>query len=175
VADSTVWVAVFTGATAVLASWVTNQGNARAAKVQAEASAQVQHHGRIREIRRTAYLELIEQAHVTGELYWRVGDVYAQLTDSQAQMEHIQDLRTTLRDAFDPLMRCVRVVVLEGPASVAEAAEAVQTAASDSNRALWRVSLGEPAAHERFDETHQAFRRQLEQFIEVARSAMSIS
>jgi hypothetical protein len=170
-----VWVAVFTGGTAVLASWVTTQGNARAARVQAEASAQAQHHSRIREVRRTAYLELIEQAHVTGELYWRVGDVYAQLADTQEELAGIQELRTALRDAFDPLMRCVRVVVLEGPTPIVEAAEAVQTAAADSNRALWDISRGEPAAREHFDEAHQLFRLRLDRVIEAARAAMSAS
>jgi hypothetical protein len=173
VADSTVWVAVLTGGTAVLASWVTTQGNARAARAQAQASADAQHRGRIRELRRAAYLELMEQAHITGELYWRVGDVYAQLTDPQAQLARIQELRTELRSAFDPLMRCVRVIVLEGPASVAEAAEGVQKAAADSNRALWIVSRSEPGAREHFDEGHQLYHRQLDRFIEAARTAMS--
>lgn len=46
--DIAVWVAALTGGTAVLASWVTNLGNVRAARVQAEASAQAQHRGRVR-------------------------------------------------------------------------------------------------------------------------------
>jgi hypothetical protein len=171
-ADGTVWVAVLTGGTAVLASWVTSQGNARAARIQAEASAHAQHHSRVREVRRTAYLEFIEQAHITGELYWRLGDVYAQLIGSDAQLAGIQQLRIELRDAFDPLMRCARVLVLEGPEPVAEAAEAVKQAASDSNKALWIVSQGEAGARERFDEAHRIFRFQLERFIEAARTAM---
>ncbi|WP_405908650.1 hypothetical protein OG742_29965 [Streptomyces sp. NBC_00828] len=129
-ADSVVWVGVFTGATAVLASWVTTLGNARAAKVQAEASAQVQRRDRVRETRRAAYLELMEQAHITGQLYWRVGDAFVQLVDPAERLTRIQELRTELRGAFDPLMRCVRVIVLEGPAPAAEAAEALMAAAA---------------------------------------------
>jgi hypothetical protein len=120
-----------------------------------------------------AYLELIEQAHIMGELYWRLGDVYAQLTDPDAQLARIQQLRTDLRNAFDPLMRCVRVTVLEGPASVAEAAEAVQQAASKSNGALWMISQDQPGAREHFDESHRIFRVQLGRFIEAARAAMN--
>jgi hypothetical protein len=60
--DDALWVAVLTGGTAVLASWVTSRGNARAARVQAEASAQNQQRSRSRETRRTAYLEFIEVA-----------------------------------------------------------------------------------------------------------------
>ncbi|MFE6482949.1 hypothetical protein ACFVGN_08445 [Streptomyces sp. NPDC057757] len=175
VADSVVWVGVFTGATAVLASWVTTLGNARAAKVQVEASVRAQHRDRVREIRRAAYLDLMEQAHVTGQLYWQVGDAYFQLTDSDERLTRVQELRVELRGAFDPLMRCVRVIVLEGPAPAAEAAEAVMGAAAEANSALARVSRGEPGARERFDETHAVFRHRLERFIEEARTIMADS
>ncbi|MCX4974661.1 hypothetical protein [Streptomyces sp. NBC_00620] len=174
-ADSVVWVGVFTGATAVLASWVTTLGNARAAKVQAEASAQVQQRGRVREIRRAAYLDLMEQAHITGQLYWTAGDAFYQLADPAARLTRIQELRTELRSAFDPLMRCVRVIVLEGPAPAAEAAEALMQTAAEANSALRRVSQGDPGAREEFDETHEAFRHRLEQFIAEARTAMIAS
>jgi hypothetical protein len=170
--DSTVLVALLTGGTAVLASWVTSRGNARAARIQVEASAQAQQHGRLREIRRTAYLEFIEQAHITGELYWRLGDVYAQLTDPGDQLFRIQELRSDLRDAFDPLMRCARTILLEGPAPVAAAAEAVKQAASNANGALWMISQGENGSRERFDKAHEIFRFNLDKFIETARTAM---
>lgn len=171
--DSTVLVAVFTGGTAVLTGWVTSRGNARAARIQAEASAGAQQRSRIRELRRTAYLELIEQAHLIGELYWRLGDVYAQVKEPDAQLERIEHLRGELRDAFDPLMRYTRVVALEGPSPVAEAAEAVKEAASRSNSALGMISESVPQAHELFGQAHQTFRAQLEHFIETARSAMN--
>ncbi|MFE3328841.1 hypothetical protein [Streptomyces sp. NPDC059176] len=171
--DSAVWVAVFTGGTAVLASWVTTLGNARAARVQAETSIQAQHRDRVRSSRRNAYLDLMEQAHVTGELYWRVGDVYVQLTDQADRLERIEELRTQLRDAFDPLMRCVRVIVLEGPEIVAQAARGVLEAASETNSALRRVSQDEPQARERFDASQERFRYRLEAFIEAARTSVS--
>jgi hypothetical protein len=171
-ADSAVWIAMLTGGTAVLASWVTSRGNARAARVQAEASAEAQQYSQLREIRRMAYLEFIEQAHITGELHWRLGDVYAQLTDPGDQLAGIQKLRNDLRDAFDPLTRCARVVLLEGPRSVAEAAEAVKRSASETNSALRMISQGEQGSRERFDEANRVFRSLLEMFIEAARSAM---
>lgn len=34
-----------------------------------------QHHGQIRVARRKAYVEFLEQAHITGELYYGLGDV----------------------------------------------------------------------------------------------------
>ena len=171
-ADSALWVAVLTGGTAVLASWVTSRGNARAARVQAQAAAQAQQHSQERVARRTAYLEFIEQAHITGELHWRLGDIYAQLTDPDDQLARLSQLRERLRNAFDPLMRCARTIVLEGPAPVAEAAQAVKDAAAEANGALWMLSRGQDGATERFDQAHQAFRLELERFIEAARMAV---
>ncbi len=171
--NDAIWVAVLTGGTAVLASWVTSRGNARAARTQAEASAQTQQQSRSRETRRTAYLEFIEQAHITGELYWRLGDVYAQLTDPGERLAAIHKLRASLRDAFDPLSRCARVIILEGPAPVVEAAEAVKQAASDANHVLWEISQAEPGARERFDDAYRIFRVQLGKFIEAAQTAMA--
>jgi hypothetical protein len=55
---------------------------------------------------------------------------------------------------------------------VAEAAEAVRRAASDANGGLWRLSQGLDGATERFDEAHRLFRRELDRFIEAARTAM---
>jgi hypothetical protein len=169
--DDTLWFAALTGGTAVLASWVTSRGNARAAKIQVEASARAQQYSQRREARQKAYLEFIEQAHVTGERYWRLGDVYVQCTCPEDILAGIQQLRNDLRDAFDPLIRCTRPILLEGPAPVAEAAEAVKQSASNANRALWELSEGESGAHERFDEAHRIFRLRLEGFIDGARTA----
>lgn len=171
--DGALWIAALTGGTAVLASWVTSRGNTRAARIQAETSAHAQDRTRARELRRTAYLELIEQAHVVGELYWRLGDVYAQLTDPAEQLARIEQLRADLRNAFDPLSRCVRVIVLEGPPAVAAAAEQVRHAAMNANRALSSVCQRESDARERFEDAHRLFRACLEEFIEAARAAIA--
>jgi hypothetical protein len=168
--DGALWIAALTGGTAVLASWVTSRGNTRAARIQAEASAHAQHHVRARELRRTAYLELIEQAHLVGELYWRLGDVYAQLTDPADQLARIERLRADLRNAYDPLSRCVRVIVLEGPPAVADAAEQLRQATTSANGALSLISQGESDA--RFHDAHRLFRARLEGFIEAARGAI---
>jgi hypothetical protein len=117
----------------------------------------------------------MEQAHRTGELYWRGGDACAQLSDPEDRLTRLQEHRVELRDAFDPLMRCVRVIVLEGPAPVAEAAEAVQSAALEANRALWRVTTGVAEAHQNFTDAHGVFRRRLKRFTVAARDAMTAS
>ncbi|WP_327694760.1 hypothetical protein [Streptomyces sp. NBC_00459] len=171
--DVAVWVAAFTGGTAVLASWVTNLGNVRAARAQAEASALAQQRDRVRELRRAAYLDFMERAHVLGELYWRAESRFVQATDPDQLLTGLQELRGELRGAYDPLMRSVRVISLEGPAAPAEAAGTVLEAAADTSRALWRFTLGEPEAQARFDEGHQRFKHLLAQFVEAAREAMT--
>ncbi|CCK30202.1 putative secreted protein [Streptomyces davaonensis JCM 4913] len=171
--DGAVWVAAFTGGTAVLASWVTNLGNVRAARAQAEASAVAQERGRARELRRAAYLDLMEQAHCTGELYWRAVFAFDQVDDADELLARVQELRVQLRDAYEPLMRTVRVIALEGPAGVAEAAEAVLGAAADTNRTLWHFVLGESGARERFEACHGEFKRLLADFVAAAREAMA--
>ncbi len=169
------WVAAFTGGTAVLASWVTTLGNARAARVQAEASAQAQRQGRVRELRRAAYLELMEHAHVIGELYRRVIDAFHQIADPDQQLTRFEELRLELREAYDPLMHSVRVVVLEGPLATAEAAQGVLDAAQKVNRCLWRITCGDADAHSRFVEGQEAYLRCLSRFVEAARAAMDTS
>ncbi|NUP19412.1 MAG: hypothetical protein HOZ81_25670 [Streptomyces sp.] len=173
--DSTVWVAAFTGGTAVFASWVTNLGNVRAARVQAEASDQAQHRERVRALRRTAYLELMEHAHVIGELYRRVVDAFNQITDPGRQLTRCEELRSELREAYDPLMHSVRVVVLEGPSATAEAAQAVLDSARDVNRCLWRITRGDVDARPRFHEVQEAYLARLSRFVDAARAAMESS
>jgi hypothetical protein len=173
--DEAAWIAALTGGTAVLASWVTNLGNVRAARVQAEASAAAQQRGRVRELRRGAYLDLMAQAHVTGELYRRVVDAFVQIAEPEQVLRRVEELRTELREAYDPLMHSVRVVVLEGPSSAADAAQAVLEAAKVTNRALCRVSLGEADARARFDEAQAAYLPCLARFVEAAREAMGAS
>ncbi|MGQ4329952.1 hypothetical protein [Streptomyces hayashii] len=137
--DSAMWVAAFTGGTAVLASWVTNLGNVRAARVQAEASIQAQHRGRVRELRRAAYLELMQRAHDMAELYWKVSDAFLQTPGPQQQLARLEELRIELREAYAPLMQCVRVVALEGPAATADAAQAIQDPPLKVNQCLWHI------------------------------------
>jgi hypothetical protein len=173
--DSAVWVAALTGGTAVFASWVTTLGNTRAARVQAEASAQAQHREQVRALRRGAYLELMEHAHVVGELYRRVLDAFHQMSDRDQQMTRFEELRTELREAYDPLMHSVRVVVLEGPSATAEAAQAVLDAARETSRCLWRITRDDADARARFDVVQGSYLRCLGRFVDTARVTMEAS
>ncbi|MCF2534068.1 hypothetical protein [Yinghuangia soli] len=155
----------------MLASWLTGRGHVRASQVQAQAAAETHHRSTLRETRRLAYLELIEQAHVVSELHWRLSDANEQPPDPAAQATRIEELRVQLREAFAPLMQRVRITVLEGPVPVADAAQALQTAALAANRALWALTQN-TGAHEAFDQAHRQFRCELDHFIEIAREAM---
>ncbi|WP_202521108.1 hypothetical protein [Streptomyces sp. SID5614] len=99
-ADNTLWVGVLTAGTAVVASWVTSQGTARAARIQAETTAAVQRADQ----RRTAYADVIEQAQKMGDLYWKVNDAHTE-PDPESRAAMLKDLRLRLRDAAPPRTR----------------------------------------------------------------------
>jgi hypothetical protein len=169
--DSTLWVAVFTGGTAVLASWVTSRGTARAARIQVEASSQAQQLDHIRESRRAAYADVVERAHETAELYFQVKGA---LTGPEEQLvQRIRHLRGELRVAFGPLMRCIRLVVLEGPVHVAEAAEALSKSVITANGALQPLERSVEGAQAAYELAEAEFHRRLEQFTASAREALA--
>lgn len=171
--DSAMWIAIITGATAILSGWVVSLGNSRTARIQADAAVKAQERAQQREARRVAHLEFLEHASTTGELYFRLGDVYMQMPEEE-QLLGIQELRSSLRDAYDPLARSTRVILLQGPRTVGERAEAVRLAVFDANRALWHVQQGSPDATSTFDRARQVFRDQLQSFIDTAQDTADL-
>src|SRR5262245_48700121 len=123
-ADSAFWIAALTAGTAVVASWVTSRGTARAARIQADTTSQAQRTERLREARRTAYAHLIEQAQRMGDLYWKVSDLCAD--DVSQRLEELKSLRDSLRDEYSRLRHCSWIVSLEGPTEVADAADTLR-------------------------------------------------
>ncbi|MFI9029175.1 hypothetical protein [Streptomyces sp. NPDC053560] len=178
-AESTLWtlsIAAVTGGTAVLASWVTSRGSTRAARIQAETAADSQRRERLRDSRRTAYLDLIEQTHKMGELFWEVSDVLRQ-PYGEASAAALQPLSERQTAEYGRLRRCVRIVELEGPPPAADVALVVQKSTGDFHAAIrqaLRDGAGEEgwaAAGERFDAAYSPFWRALETFVETARDA----
>lgn len=169
--DSTFWIAALTGGTAVLASWVTSRGNTRAAQIQADTAARAQQAERLRDSRRTAYLELIEQVHSMGEFYWqisaaqRAGDFHSRpaLLDETLERE---------RDHYGKLRRCARVVELEGPAAAGEAAHKLQKSTGRFHRSLQAMTTGDPEAIRRFDDAYSPFWAALTNFVDAAKTAL---
>ena len=126
-------------------------------------------------MRRAAYLELMGHAHIVGELYRRVVDAFHQITEPGQQQTRFEELRSELREAYDPLMHSVRVVTLEGPSATAEAAQAVLNAARETSGCLWRITCNDADARARFDEVQGAYLRCLGRFVDAARAAMEAS
>ncbi|MBT2451363.1 hypothetical protein J7F03_30705 [Streptomyces sp. ISL-43] len=170
-ADNTLWVGVLTGCTAVVASWVTSRGTARAARIQAETAATSQQTDRIRSARRGAYVDVIEQAQKMGDLYWKVSDAHAD-PDSDNRTSTLRDLRIRLRDAYAVLRHRVWVVELEGPSSVAATADRLRRATSDNYRALEAMISGDLDAGRRFNECYAPFWQSVLAFVTDAREAL---
>ncbi|WP_432586443.1 hypothetical protein ABVG11_10205 [Streptomyces sp. HD1123-B1] len=170
-ADNTFWIAALTGGTAVVASWVTSRGNTRAARIQADTAALAQRAERLRDSRRTAYLDLIEQSHGMGELYWEVSaaDRTGEVRRRPAVLDELAERE---RDEYGKLRRCVRVVELEGPAAAAAAANALQKSTGRFHRALGAMRAGETEAAGRFDSAYRPFWEALTVFVDAARTAL---
>ncbi|GAA2619504.1 hypothetical protein [Streptomyces tubercidicus] len=171
--DSTVWtsaIAAVTGGTAVLASWVTSRGSTRAAMIQAETAARSQRAERLRESRRTAYLDLIEQTHRMGELFWEISTVL-RLPHSEARTSTLGELRDREVAEYAKIRRCARVVELEGPHSAATAALALQKTTRPFYAALSADLTGDPGGQDAFDDAYRPFWRALEEFVDAARDA----
>ncbi|MGW1776764.1 hypothetical protein [Streptomyces sp. NPDC002104] len=169
--DNTLWVGVLTGGTAVVASWVTSRGTARAARIQAETTAAVQRADQRRTARRNAYADVIEQAQKMGDLYWKVNDAHAE-PDPQARVDALRDLRLRLRDAYASLRHLVRIVELEGPQEVAAAADRLRRSTSDSYEALEDMIGGDAGAIQRFNECYAPFWERVVALVAAARGVL---
>ncbi|MGW7577233.1 hypothetical protein [Streptomyces sp. NPDC054765] len=171
--DSTWWtlaIAAVTGGTAVLASWVTSRGSTQAARIQAETAARSQRAERLRESRRTAYLDLIEQTHHMGELLWEISAVLRQ-PGSDARTAALGELRDREVAEYAKIRRCVRVVELEGPPAAAAAALALQKTTGPFYTALSAAPAGDADRPAAFDAAYRPFWAALVHFVDAAREA----
>ncbi|MEU4171247.1 hypothetical protein AB0F46_30750 [Streptomyces sp. NPDC026665] len=167
--NTTLWVALLTAATAVGASWVTNRGNAQAARIQTRAAAEAAHTARGREARRTMHLDFIEQANDMRILYLRIPK-YFKVEDEESRLASLADLRDQLRDSYRPFLRSLAAVSLECHAGPIAAAKAVHAA---SGEAYGRLAAAEEDVREAdgFLRALDAYRASVDSFIEAARLA----
>ncbi|MGW7488968.1 hypothetical protein [Streptomyces sp. NPDC054786] len=171
--DSTWWtlaIAAVTGGTAVLASWVTSRGNTQAARIQSEIAARSQRAERLRESRRTAYLDLIEQTHRMGELLWEISATLREPA-SEARTAALGAQQDREVAEYAKIRRCARVVELEGPPSAAAAALALQKATGPFYAALTAGPSGDTDRRDAFDAAYRPFWAALENFVDAAREA----
>ncbi|MFF4228187.1 hypothetical protein [Streptomyces sp. NPDC001820] len=138
--DIGLWVAGLTGATAVLASWVTSRGHTRAAQLQAEAAAEVQDRARRNEARQTSYLAFIEQAHLMGGEY-RLTPTILSVEDPEQRGVRLGEHRARLRELYGPFGQSCALVALHGYS--AEAVDACNAVSAASTKVY--MTLGEIA------------------------------
>ncbi|MGW2284481.1 hypothetical protein [Streptomyces phaeochromogenes] len=169
--DSTLWVAALTAGTAVLASWVTSRGTYRAARIQADVASATVQADRLRATRRSAYVDVIEQAQRMGDLYWKVTDA-DQIQDPDERLAALRDLRIRLQGEYAVLRQRVWVVDLEGSAEAASAADRLRLATGDNWRALRAMIEGEEGAGERFGDCYRPFWESVVNFVDLARTAL---
>ncbi|MET7982606.1 MULTISPECIES: hypothetical protein [unclassified Streptomyces] len=167
--NGALWVAVLTAGTAVVASWVTSKGNAQAARVQAQATAEAAHDAREREARRATQLAFIQEANDMGILYRRIPK-YLDVEDPEARQEFLAELRDQLRDCYGPFLRALAVVSLECHPGPAAAANAVHGA---SGEAYARLAAAENDIREaeHFRRAADAYLASIDVFVEAARRA----
>lgn len=145
--DSGLWIAALTGATAVLASWVTSRGHTQAARLQAKVAAAAQHDARRNEARRATYLAFIEHAHLMGVQYRRTPAVLA-VNDASLRRVRLEEHMERLREVFGPFRHGCQMVAVDGHASTIDAANGVLGASGRVHRTLRDVAFGsqEPQA-----------------------------
>ncbi|MFJ8076378.1 hypothetical protein ACIQ7Q_21120 [Streptomyces sp. NPDC096176] len=170
--DSALWISSLTAGTAVLASWVTSRGTARAARIQAEAVERTQRTVRVSEARRAAYVSLIEQAHKMAELYWKVSDVFAVGGTRSEQIPALKEVQVSLREEYGKLRHFIWVINLEGPDDVAEAAENLRLSTRPPYRALTASIAGDACAPADFDQCYAPFWQSVLAFVSAARAAV---
>lgn len=172
VVHEALWISSLTAGTAVLASWVTSRGTARAAQIQSAATERVQHTTQVRETRRGAYVSLIGQAHRMAELYWTISDTLASDLPRIEQLPILKDVRTSLREEYGKLRHSIWIIYLEGPDNVATAAEALRLSTQPPFRALEQVIAGDQDATATFNQCYDPFWNCVTTFVTTARAAV---
>ncbi|MEV6171447.1 hypothetical protein AB0L99_24865 [Streptomyces sp. NPDC051954] len=170
--DPALWISSLTAGTAVLASWVTSRGTARAAQIQAMATERTQRTVRVSEARRAAYVSLIEQAHKMAELYWEVSDIHGSAVSRTEQLPALKQVRANLREEYGKLRHFIWVINLEGPDDVAEAAENLRLSTRPPYRAVEASIAGDPNAPTDFDQCYDPFWQSVLTFVSTARAAV---
>ncbi|UYQ65025.1 hypothetical protein [Streptomyces peucetius] len=166
--DTSLLVAGLTSVTAItassLASWLTSRGNARAARLQVDATSAAQRREGVRQTRRAAYLELIEQAQAVADGLRGVDG----LSTAECEAE-----LAAHRDRHQRLRRAATLFDLEGPSSVGGAASNLLIMSGTLGTAL--AAMAENADRENrreFQQTLRAYIRLIRPFVDAAAAAL---
>ncbi|MEU9989899.1 hypothetical protein AB0E10_24505 [Streptomyces sp. NPDC048045] len=169
--DSTLWVAAFTGGTAILASWVTGRGNRQAAREQAETVAAAQRRDRLRDVRRSAYLDLIQHTQSQREILWRIRDI-VQRDDSEQRLVGLREQFRAAQHGYDTYLKLSRIVAVEGPPQVTARAEALRQALALARKDIKSLAGGNLAAMEQLEVHNREAHEALMSFVEEVRIAL---
>lgn len=169
VSDNSLLVACLTGVTAIaassLASWLTSRGNARAARVQVDATTDAQRREGLRQTRRAAYLDLIERAHAVADGLRGV-DALSSAECEAALAAH--------RERHQQLRRAVTLIGLEGPSSVEVAASNLLIMSGTLSTALAATAENVSRDNRReFQETLRAYIRLIRPIVDAAAAALN--
>src|SRR4051794_23100527 len=108
---------------ALMASWLTGRATIRAAHLQVTANAETQRRDRTRELRRSAYVDLL--TYIT-EIQWRARDVVRRaVAGDEAALSDYRGVRNVIGSEF---ARRRYIVQLEGPKSVEESVSRIRNA-----------------------------------------------
>jgi hypothetical protein len=161
---------ILTATVALMASWLTSRATISAARVNVTSNAQTQRRERARDLRRTAYVDLLTYV---AEVRWRVRDLIhrAGAGDETALI----DFRSGRNVVGGELARRRYVVYLEGPESIRQPVERLQAAfdrlGDDLDRALQLHDPDEIRAEAR--ESRDALSRETQNFIVQAQAALT--
>ncbi|MCZ4125555.1 hypothetical protein [Streptomyces sp. H39-S7] len=166
--DNSLFIAGLTGVTAIaassLASWLTSRGNADAARIQVSATTQAQRRDGVRQTRRAAYLNLIEQAQVVADELRGV-DGLSTTGCTAALAAH--------RDRHKQLRRTVTLIDLEGPSSAQVAAANLLIMSGTLATALAATAENSCRENRReFQRTLRAYIRLIGPFVAAAAAAL---
>ncbi|WP_326615378.1 hypothetical protein OG949_41440 (plasmid) [Streptomyces scopuliridis] len=166
--DNSLLIAGLTSVTAIvassLASWLTSKGNAHAGRIQVNETSAAQRREGVRQTRRAAYLDLIEQAQTVADGLRGVDGL--SITECEAAL-------APHRDRHKQLRRAVTLIDLEGPSTVGVAASNLLIMSGTLGTAL--AATAENASQENrreFQETLRAYIRLIRPFVDAAAAAL---
>ncbi|MFF1675142.1 hypothetical protein ACFVYG_03735 [Streptomyces sp. NPDC058256] len=169
--DSALWVAILTGGTAISASWVTSRGSRQAAREQAEIVATTQRRDRLREIRRTAYLDLIQHTQRQREILEKIREI-VQFTDSEQRLGGLREQFRAAQHGYDEYLNLARVVEVEGPPQVIERAERLRKALSNARKAIKALAEERSESIQELERHNREAEGALLRFIDEVRAAL---
>ncbi|MFF1918263.1 hypothetical protein ACFVYE_43450 [Streptomyces sp. NPDC058239] len=169
--DSALLIAALTGITAILASWVGSRGSARAAQIQSETTRAAQEAGSARTSRRSAYVEVIRNAHMMGE---RFIDVLPAVgwSEPAARTSALREVQQRHAQHHAEMMRAIHTAHLEGPDDVVGAADQLERASMRVYLAIDAMAEESAVFSPDFDESYHQFWDALRNFTSVARRSI---